>query len=344
MIKNKEFRLYLQLFADGGAAGGDGGAPAGDAGTAAGGEAAENDVKILEDGTRVDARFAALQEKQAERIRRRGGRPAQSAAQATQPQTEDGQQQAAAPQQEAPAEKTAEEEWAELKKSEKYSKLYGADVQAAIQDRFKNQADANAKLQGMQPMLNALMKKAGVQTVEELQNIILDDDSLYEEDAEKMGMPVEAYKQFKQLQDEHDAAVKAQEQNAQDQMFRRHLAGLFQQGEALKQKFPDFDLRRELQNPAFMRMTSPEGGLDVESAYFAVHHNELMPQAMAYGIQKAQDQISKSLATNARRPMEGAAGARGQAVEPTIDPRKMTRAEREEIKRRVRVNHERIVF
>ena len=192
-------------------------------------------------------------------------------------------------------------------------------------------------------MLNALMKKANVQTVEELQNIILDDDSLYEDEAEKMGMPVEAYKQFKKLQDEHDAAIKAQEQSAQDQMFRQHLAGLVQQGEELKKTFPNFNIYEELQNPTFRRLTSPSVGLKVEDAYFAIHRNELTPQLLGYGMQKARQQMSQTIQAQQARPAEGAMQAKVQAADVKLDPRTMSRKEREAIRRRVHAG-EKVTF
>ena len=48
---------------------------------------------------------------------------------------------------------------------------------------------------------------------------------------------------------------------------------------------------------------------------------------MAYGIQKAQQQISQTLQANAQRPVEGAM-RKGQPAEISVDPRQMKREER----------------
>ena len=58
------------------------------------------------------------------------------------------------------------------------------------------------------------------------------------------------------------------------------------QGEKLKATFPGFDLRAELQNPTFQRLTSPEVGIDVETAYWTIHRNELQTAAMQVAAQK----------------------------------------------------------
>ena len=233
--------------------------------------------------------------------------------------------------------------WEELRKGE-FKEQYARDVQNAIRDRFKNQEDLQGKMDAMQPMLNVLMQKTGAESIEELQDLIMDDDSLYEDEAEEMGMPVEAYKNFKRLQEEHDEMVAREQQNQEQEYFRQHIAKLAQQGEELKQMFPNFDFRREMENETFRRLTSPEVGISVADAYFAIHRNELTPQLMGYGMQRAQMQMGQTLQAQQARPAEGAMRNQGQAAaDVRINPKTMTRAERAEIKRRVRMG-ERVSF
>lgn len=332
--------MNLQLFAEEGAPAAPTAAPeaAADTGTAAeiGTDVTAGDQ--LADGTQVpNAQVAAALNRQMKRhpelrkvySQRQPQAPAAQQAAPVQQPAEAGQKPAGEP--------SLEDRWNELRNGE-FKELYGRDVQSAIRDRFKNQDDSTAKLTAMQPMLNALMKKAGVESVEELQNIVLDDDSLYEEDAEAMGMPVEAYKRFKQLQDEHDRLQKQQEQSMEQQRIRDHIAGLVRQGEEFRQTFPGFDINVEMQNPNFRKLTSPEIGLSVADAYFAIHHNELTPQLMGYGMQRARQQMSQTIQAQAARPAEGAMRPGAQrSADVKINPKTMTRAERAEIKRRVRM-------
>ena len=327
-----KFRLNLQMFAegDGGAAPG---APAADPGAGGGAETAAAETQpgpisagdTLPDGTKVaDARVAAALEKQMRKhpelrnVYGKGQPVQQQPAQA-----------------EAPAEKTIEERWDEIRHGE-FKELYGRDVQNAIQDRFRNQKATGQELEKLEPMLAALRDRYGVKSNDELAQTVLDDDSLYEEEADKLGMTVEGYRSFKQMEAENKRMRAAEEQAEQDRVFTAHLQKLAQQGEALKQIYPDFDLRKELANENFRRMTSPDVGISVEDAYYAIHHKELGPQMLAYGMQRAKQQMGQTLQAQQQRPAEGAMRTQGNpAAEVRLDPRSMTRKERAEIKRQV---------
>ena len=236
-----------------------------------------------------------------------------------------------------PAEKTVEERWEELKRGE-FAESYGRDVQAAIRDRFKNQADVSAQLNALEPMLQVLRERAGVESNEDLIHHVMDDDSLYEEAASEAGMTVPAYRQFMQMKEERDAAEAQREESLRDAMLQQHFAGLQQQAEAMKKIYPNFDLNAELQNEKFFRMTSPEGGLSVEDAFFAIHHKELAPQMMAYGMERAKEQMGQTIQAQRKRPAEGAMRQQGQlAGQVKLDPRQLTKQERAEIKRQVRL-------
>ena len=139
--------LNLQLFADGGAGAGAAGGGDGDGAAAS----AETSTEIregmtLEDGTKVDRRLAERMEKQ----RRRNPELYRTAAQPTGGEQEPKAQEA-----------DPEQDWESLKKG-KYAEQYGRDVQAAIADRFKNQANLQQQLDGLKPMLDALAQQRAI--------------------------------------------------------------------------------------------------------------------------------------------------------------------------------------
>ena len=171
-----------------------------------------------------------------------------------------------------------------------------------------------------------------------LRKSIEDDDTLIEDAASVAGMTVEAYRMMQDIKQENERYKAQEAANVEEQRLFQHYQKLAGQAEQLKQQFPEFDLQAELQNENFLRMTSPEGGLSVEDAYFAVHHKELGPQMMAYGMDRAKQQMGQTLQAQRKRPAEGAMRAQGQAAGTMhIDPRQLTRQEREEIKRQVRM-------
>lgn len=321
-------KLFLQLFGDGAAA-----APAGDGGASASESADFTAGNVLEDGTKVDKRLAdrmnAQRKRYPNRYQAKQVAPVQAEAQSE--ETVEANQ------------PTIDEEWAELKKG-KYAELFGRDVQNAVQDRFKNQKDANDQLNTLKPMLDALIKKNGLKDgdYEALSKHILDDDSLYEEEAERMGMTVNAYKDYKALEAEAEQARQMREQQEQNAFYQQHLMTLTKQADQLRQTFPDFDLKKELQDPAFRRMTAPNGGLSVEQAYMALHYRDIMPQAVQTGVARAQAQISASLQANAQRPTEGAM-QQSAALDTHLNVKNMSREERRNLLERAR-RGERIVL
>ena len=301
--------------------------------TATAAESAPENVTInagdtLEDGQVVSSQVAAAMNRQMARhpeLRQvygqavKQGRNRQAQAEAP----------AAGPEGAQAAEKTIEQRWDELKKGE-FSDLFGRDVKNAIQDRFKNQADANGQLNALEPMLKVLRERAGVQSNDELIRQVLDDDSLYEDAANEAGMTTEAYKQFLRLKQERDALEQREQQSIRERMAAEHTAKLVKQAEELKKQIPDFDLRKEYrENEKFRQLIRPEVGLSVEDAYFATHRQEMMPQAMAYGMERAKQQMGQTLQAQRRRPAEGAMKAQGKpAADFNIDPRQLTRKER----------------
>lgn len=106
-----------------------------------------------------------------------------------------------------------------------------------------------------------------------------------------------------------------------------HLADLHRQGEAMRQQFPDFDLLRELRNPAFARMTAPQIGISVEDAYYAIHRRELQAAAA--------QQMANAIRAGAARPVENGASSQA-ASQTTFDYAHASKQQREALKRRIR--------
>lgn len=283
---------------------------------------------ILADGQPVTSQVAAAMNKQMARhpeLRKVYGQGRKQGTQAQSAQADPGQ---AAP----AAEKTAEERWNEAKKGE-FAEFIGRDIQSAIRDRFKNQQDVSEQLNALEPMLKVLRERAGVESNEELIHHVMDDDSLYEEEASEAGMTVAAYRQFMEMKKERDEMQRREQEDIQRQMVRNHFDKLTQQAEEFKKQFPDFDLQQTLKNdPNFVRLTSPTVGLSVRDAYFALHHDELAPQMMAYGMERAKQQMGQTIQAQRRRPAEGAMKTGGQpAADFNVDPRSLSRPERNKL-------------
>lgn len=114
------------------------------------------------------------------------------------------------------------------------------------------------------------------------------------------------------------------------ELYRNHIRSLARQGQALRGSIPGFDLRKELSDPMFARLTSPQVGLSVEDAYYALHRRELQ-QAAA---RMTAGSISRAIQAGQMRPRENS-GAQAGSVQ-TTDYSRASREQREQLKEAIR--------
>jgi hypothetical protein len=166
---------------------------------------------------------------------------------------------------------------------------------------------------------------------EALAQKINNDDEYYEDKALEMGVPVETAKKVDQMERDTAREQAMQQRTLEEQKVRNHFAKLEQQAEAMKKLFPSFDLKTELQNPAFARMTSPNIGISVEDAYHVIHRKEIMQEA----VRKTAENFSNAIQSGSRRPNESGASGQASSVS-SFDYAKASREQREAFKRDLR--------
>ena len=321
MFKNKW--LNLQLFAGEGA--GDGG-----------GEGAATGVEAVDPGQQRLLELGVPADKIRKRANRSASKPPVAAPKAQEAQQTNVQAAAADnPTEEKKTEAPARMSWDEIMADPEYNK----QMQSVVQSRLRSAKGAEDTLGKLTPALELLARKHGQDPAnidyDALVKSISDDESYYEDKALEMGVSVETAKRIDQQERDTARQQREETRTLEQQKFQNHINKLEQQGEALKKVFPNFDLRKELQNPAFARMTSPNVGISVEDAYYAVHRNEIQTAAMQVTAQKTAQKISNSIQAGSRRPSEN--GTSGQAPSvTTFDYRNASREQREELKRRIR--------
>ena len=225
--------------------------------------------------------------------------------------------------------------WDEIMADPEYNK----QMQAVVQSRLRSAKAAEETLAKITPSLELLARKHGLDAenmdYEALSKAINDDSQYYEDKALAMGVSVEDAKKIDQEERATARQQREEARNLEQQKIQQHIQKLEQQGEALKRTFPSFDLRKELQNPAFARMTSPNVGISVEDAYYAVHRNEIQAAAMQVTAQKTAEKISNSIQAGQRRPAENGTSRQAASV-TTFDYRNASREQREALKKQIR--------
>ncbi len=215
-----------------------------------------------------------------------------------------------------------------------YKDLYDAKMQDTIQKRLKGQKETVDKYNALQPVLEILGKKHGVDAsdIEALTKAINEDDSYFEDEALERGMSVQQLKEIKKMEREN-ADLKAQMEEAQRQENGKKLYSQWmQQADEAKKVYPSFDLRAEMNNPKFVDLL--RSNIDVRTAYEVLHKDEIIPAAMQFTAQTVESKLAKSIASNGARPSENGMSSQSAAVVKS-DVSQLSKADRAEIIRRV---------
>lgn len=129
--------------------------------------------------------------------------------------------------------------------------------------------------------------------------------------------------ELRRMRDEQE-----RKQNA-DRIYQNWL----KQAESTKQVYSDFDLEAEIMsNPKFVELI--KNNIDVRSAYEVTHKDDIIASAMQFAAKEAESKLASSIAANKSRPNENGTSSQG-ASQVKSDVSKLTRAEREDIARRV---------
>lgn len=212
------------------------------------------------------------------------------------------------------------------------------EISKVVRASLERRNTANERMAKLAPALEVLARQYNMDgsdleklDYEALANAISADSHYYESKANEMGVDVETAKHIDELERDKLRRDRADARSIEERREREHFTTLVNQANELKTLFPNFDLRTEMQNPKFVRLTSPGSGLSVKDAYFALHREEIQ-QAQAQAIaQGVQQRMSNAYMSGMSRPVEN--GARGQAGSTgTISYRAMSKEQREVIK------------
>ena len=235
----------------------------------------------------------------------------------------------------------------------KYKDVYTQETQRIINRRFGEEKAKDQKIADAQPIIDALMRHYGVADgdMAKLRAAFDGDEALgtvlYEQEAESMGMSVEQYRKYLQMQQENEQ-LKRQEEDRQraqkaDETYNdwiRQASELVGTADA-PGDYPDFDLRREVaENPRFIAML--RAGVPVRDAYEVSHLGDIQARNAAKAAAEMEKRVMDNVRAKGMRPNENGTNSQPGVIVKN-DPSKFTKADRAEIARRVR-RGERIVL
>lgn len=321
MSMSKFRYLYsLQFFADG-ASGGDGGEGAGESGDNA--ADAGRDLEALG----VPREYA---ERHKQRMDRKRGKaaPAQEAPVETAKPSQPSQGAEA-----QAADDGGSNEWdAFFSKQENKDKL-----QQMMAERGKAATEAknaaNKQMEKLSPMLRILGEKYGIKPgddgsfdLDALSEAVTKDDSYFEDKALEMGVSVEVARKLEQADALEQQQKQAEEKAKREALLREHFNRVQEQARAVQEIVPDFDLRKAMQDPEFVRRTAP-GMLPADEAYIGLHYKDILKQQAAQIARQSKQAAAATVAAGGSRPRENGSAAMA-TVSATPDLRAMSREQR----------------
>ena len=368
---DKADAIDLQMFADGGAAGGDGtsqsagadSSPNGRANASAGAGAANGEGNAIElPALRPAEERLARRSGVLKRSSREEGSPSQSA-QSAASSPEGGalgseekselDEEAAENQNEAEGKDGEEKGEGKTKSPEERRKAFGellrgeyADLTEELMQNAVTEATRRLEASpAMKGLMQALQEKYGtdandlVALTEAVRNGAVKDDAYYEKLAMEKGVSTRTARELDKLESQNRHLTEQQQmiqqmerQRVQQARIAELQAGWDREAEQLKAQYPDFNMAEVLANPEVEKMM--RSGVSMTNAYRSAYFDHILKQQQAATARQVEQGVVNRLQQRNARPGEN--GTRpGGAVQTKIDVSHMSRKEMEEMEKRV---------
>lgn len=367
---DKADAIDLQMFADGGAAGGNGtsqsagvdSSPNGRANASAGAGAANGEGNAIElPALRPAEERLARRSGVLKRSSREEGSPSQSA-QSAASSPEGGalgseekselDEEAAENQNELEGKDGEEKGEGKTKSPEERRKAFGellrgeyADLTEELMQNAVTEATRRLEASpAMKGLMQALQEKYGtdandlVALTEAVRNGAVKDDAYYEKLAMEKGVSTRTARELDKLESQNKHLTEQQQmikqmerQRAQQARIAELQAGWDREAEQLKAQYPDFNMAEVLANPEVEKMM--RSGVSMTNAYRSAYFDHILKQQQAATARQVEQGVVNRLQQRNARPGEN--GTRpGGAVQTKIDVSHMSRKEMEEIEKR----------
>lgn len=364
---DKADAIDLQMFADGGAAGGDGTSQSAGADSSPNGRANASAGAANGEGNAIE--LPALRPAE-ERLARRSGvlkrssreegspsQSAQSAASSPEGGALGSEEKSELDEEAAENQNEAEgkdgEEKGKTKSPEERRKAFGELLRGEYADLTEELmqnavTEATRRLEAS-PEMNDLMQALGEvygtdaadlkSLAAAIRNGNVKDDAYYEKLAMEKGVSTRTARELDKLESQNRHLTEQQQmiqqmerQRAQQARIAELKAGWDREAEQLKAQYPDFNMAEVLANPEVEKMM--RSGVSMTNAYRSAYFDHILKQQQAATAQQVEQGVVNRMQQRNARPGEN--GTRpGGAVQTKIDVSHMSRKEMEEMEKRV---------
>ena len=321
MHADKADAIDLQMFADGGAAGGDGTSQSAGADGARTSQAAQSAASSPEGGALGSEEKSELDEEAEENQNEAEGKDGEEKDKTKSPEER-------------------RKAFGELLRGE-YADLTEELMQNAVTEATRR-LEASPAMKGL---MQALQEKYGtdandlVALTEAVRNGAVKDDAYYEKLAMEKGVSTKTARELdklesqnKQLTEQQQMIRQMERQREQQARIAELQAGWDREAEQLKAQYPDFNMAEVLANPEVEKMM--RSGVSMTNAYRSAYFDHILKQQQAATARQVEQGVVNRMQQRNARPGEN--GTRpGGAVQTKIDVSHMSRKEMEEMEKRV---------
>lgn len=218
--------------------------------------------------------------------------------------------------------------------SGEYKDIYTEETQRMLDRRLRDMKTLQDRVTANQPIIDKLMQRYGIADgdMKKLSDKLDSDSAFWSEAAEEAGMDVEQYKEMQRLQRENAALMREQRARLGQDRAQQQLQQWYTEAEALKAKFPAFDLEAEIKDKQFTSML--RSGVPMEHAYKVLHWDELTDALQTATAAATEQRVVANVRAKGARPAENGAGSQS-GITIKDDVHKLTKKDRAEIARRV---------
>lgn len=170
-------------------------------------------------------------------------------------------------------------------------------TQAIIDKRFKETKALEEYRDKVSPAIDSLMKKYNIS-------------------------PGEEEKLMEHLNTADEKSLPEDKGDSHRVHLKEKIGGWIKESRLLKEKIPDFDLRKELKSDKlFSRLLM--SGMSVGSAYEVVHRDEILSDAVNFTAQRVRKQVVDNIQVKGMRPIENGVSS-DSAVVTSVDVNSLT--------------------
>lgn len=199
---------------------------------------------------------------------------------------------------------------------EMYAEDINKTVKNAVEKRLRREKDAQGTLKKLQPLVDRAAKKYSkdAKDIDAIMAAVSADRSYYEELAERNGTTPEIEEMLERSAAEARSAREALEEREEADRNREFAERIGRQVLEVRERFPDFDLQRELDsNPQFAKLAQ-NPSLSLLDAYKATRFDEEIAKAM----QNTAHAVEANVVNNIRSGAQVAENGLGNTPPATV--------------------------